>query len=85
MNDNRRFVIVRTVAGEKPKRMPGSGRRTSVCPVCARREVEIIDKAPSRRKNTILQPCVVFSGQRSGNRSRNTAYVPVSCRNSIKS
>ncbi len=45
---NQRFVNVRSVAGEKPKRMPGSGGRL-VLIASPSHSVAVSDKTPSRR------------------------------------
>jgi hypothetical protein len=65
---NHRFVIVRSVSGEKPKRMSRSDRRTVVCPICARSE-EWRDEAIGRRGNGVCGcKSQSFSGLRAGNR-----------------
>ncbi len=55
---SQRFVNVRSVAGEKPKRMPRSGGRLAVI-ASPSHSVAVNDKAPSRRNKCGLPlPCL---------------------------
>ena len=78
-SDGQRFVIVSPVTGEKPKRMPRSGRRYAVCPIVARCDMRH-DKNASRRGNGSLWPIKwSFSGQRAV-LDLQASYVPVASR-----
>jgi hypothetical protein len=78
-----RLVIACSVSGEKPKRMPGSGRRTAASPIRVRSEVELTNPRSKAKCGTVGENRL-FSGLRAGNRSSNAAYVPVECHKQAK-
>jgi len=74
-NRNQRFVNVRSVTGEKPKRMPGSGGCSAL--IASPSLSAVADKTSKVEGRNVILSLAGFSGQRASSRSGSATYVPV--------